>query len=141
MCKIFKLKAPPVSLSFCSAALLARLSSFLIAAFAGLFIGMLQSELMNIQVEWSWLPNIGIQQGVPLLIILLVLAFWGETLPLRGTEFVTHLPKVSDAKNIPAKPFLFITAAIVVTFLTGSEWRLAIVVSGCVAIIASSLRS
>ena len=122
-----------------AAALLARLSSFLVAAFAGLCIGMLQSELMNIQVEWSWLPDIGIQQGVPLLIILFVLAFWGETLPLRGTELVTHLPKVSDTKNIPAKPFIFLIAAVAVTFLTGSEWRLAIAVSACVAIISSSL--
>ena len=122
-----------------AAALLARLTSFLIAAFAGLWIGMLQSELMNIQVEWSWLPDIGIQQGVPLLIILFVLAFWGETLPLRGTEFVANLPKVSDAKNIPIQPFFFLIAAVVATFLAGSEWRLAIAVSGCVAIISSSI--
>ena len=122
-----------------AAALLARLTSFLIAAFAGLWIGMLQSELMNIQVEWSWLPDIGIQQGVPLLIILFVLAFWGETLPLRGTEFVANLPKVSDAKSIPIQPFFFLIAAVVATFLTGSEWRLAIAVSGCVAIISSSV--
>ncbi len=122
-----------------AAALLARLTSFLMAAFAGLWIGMLQSELMNIQVEWSWLPDIGIQQGVPLLIILLVLAFWGETLPLRGTEFVANLPKVPDAKNIPIKPFFFLSAAVVATFLTGSEWRLAIAISGCVAIISSSI--
>ena len=122
-----------------AAALLARLTSFLMAAFAGLWIGMLQSELMNIQVEWSWLPDIGIQQGVPLLIILLVLAFWGETLPLRGTEFVANLPRVPDAKNIPIKPFLFLSAAVVATFLTGSEWRLAIAISGCVAIISSSI--
>ena len=122
-----------------AAALLARLTSFLIAAFAGLWIGMLQSELMNIQVEWSWLPDIGIQQGVPLLIILFVLAFWGETLPLRGTEFVANLPKVSDAKNIPIQPFFFLIAAVVATFLAGSEWRLAIAVSGCVAIISSSV--
>ena len=122
-----------------AAALLARLTSFLIAAFAGLWIGMLQSELMNIQVEWSWLPDIGIQQGVPLLIILFVLAFWGETLPLRGTEFVANLPKVSDAKSIPIQPFFFLIAAVVATFLAGSEWRLAIAVSGCVAIISSSV--
>jgi branched-chain amino acid transport system permease protein len=122
-----------------AAALLARLTSFLMAAFAGLWIGMLQSELMNIQVEWSWLPDIGIQQGVPLLIILIVLAFWGDTLPLRGTELSTYLPKVPDIKSIPAKPFIFLIAAVVVTLLTGSEWRLAIAISGCVAIISSSV--
>ena len=122
-----------------AAALLARLTSFLMAAFAGLWIGMLQSELMNIQVEWSWLPDIGIQQGVPLLIILFVLAFWGETLPLRGTEFASNLPKVPDVKNFPVKPFFFLSAAVVATFLTGSEWRLAIAISGCVAIISSSI--
>ncbi len=122
-----------------AAALLAKLNSFLMAAFAGLCIGMLQSELMNIQVEWSWLPDVGIQQGVPLLIILIVLAVWGETLPLRGTESSTYLPRVSDLKKLPYKPFLIIIAAGVVTLFSGSEWRLAIAVSGCVAIIACSV--
>ena len=122
-----------------AAALLARLNSFLMAAFAGLCIGMFQSELMNIQVEWSWLPDVGIQQGVPLLIILIVLAVWGDTLPLRGTESSTYLPRVSDLKKLPYKPFLIILAAGVLTLFSGSEWRLAIAVSGCVAIIACSV--
>ena len=122
-----------------AAALLARLNSFLMAAFAGLCIGMFQSELMNIQVEWSWLPDVGIQQGVPLLIILVVLAFWGDNLPLRGTDSSTYLPRVADLKKIPLKPFALIFIAGVVTLFSGSEWRLAIAVSGCVAIIACSV--
>ena len=67
-----------------AAALVAHLRSFVGAALAGLGIGMVQSELMNVQVEWAWLPDVGIQQGVPLLVILAVLAFWGDVLPQRG---------------------------------------------------------
>ena len=122
-----------------AAALLARLNSFLMAAFAGLWIGMLQAELMNIQVEWSWIPDIGIQQGIPLLIILTVLAVWGESLPLRGSDSSMRLPRAPEVRKIPIASSSFILIAAVLTLTTGSEWRLAIVTSGCIAIIAFSV--
>ncbi len=48
------------------AALLGGFRSIAVAGLAGIGIGMLQSEILNLQAGSSWLPEIGLQQGLPL---------------------------------------------------------------------------
>ena len=122
-----------------AAALVARLRSFAGAALAGLGIGMVQSELMNVQVEWTWLPDVGIQQGVPLLVILAALAFWGDDLPQRGAVFSPRLPRVAGVEVRPWRPLALLATVGVMVMMLGSEWRLAVVISACVAVIALSV--
>ena len=122
-----------------AAALVAGLRSFVGAALAGLAIGMVQSELMNVQVDWAWLPDVGIQQGVPLIVILLVLAFGGDVFPQRGTGIASWLPLPAGLGGARWRPMAALVAVGIGTMILSSEWRLAVTVSACVAIIALSV--
>ena len=122
-----------------AAALVAHLRSFVGAALAGLGIGMVQSELMNVQVEWAWLPDVGIQQGVPLLVILAVLAFWGDVLPQRGVVLSPRLPRSAGVDVGAWRPMALLAAAGIAVMVLDSEWRLAVAISACVAVIALSV--
>ena len=53
------------------AALLARFTSFPVTVAAGLAIGMLQSELGKLQTVWTWLPQSGLQDGLPFILIMI----------------------------------------------------------------------
>jgi len=74
------------------AALLGRMSSFVIAVFAGLALGIMDQQLFRIQLEWEWLPDIGLRQALPFLVIAAAMVFLGETLPSRGSITSGHLP-------------------------------------------------
>lgn len=122
-----------------AAALPGKLDSLWIALFAGLAIGMAQSELLNMQREWEWLPNIGLQQGLPFLVILLSLMVQGGVLPGRGDLTSNQLPAVHPQNNAWLVPFIAASAAIVATMIVGSEWRTAIIVSAIGTITALSV--
>jgi len=64
----------------------------------GLGIGMLQSEILNLQTDWTWLPDVGLQQGIPFLVILVTLLVRGDVLPGRAAATEPHLPAPVDHK-------------------------------------------
>lgn len=66
------------------AALLARFNSFPITVAAGLAIGMLQSEIGKIQTVWTWLPQQGLQDGLPFILIMVAVVVMSKRLPARG---------------------------------------------------------
>ncbi len=102
----------PTTLTFAvipalGAALLARFSSFSVAAAAGIGMGVIQSEIIYLQTK-SWFPQTG---GVPLsgvsdlvyfLIIVVVLLFQGRRLPTRGALLEPRLPAAPAARRIVA---------------------------------------
>ncbi len=122
-----------------AAALPGRLNSLPIALFSGLAIGMVQSELLNLQREWEWLPNIGLQQGVPFLVILLSLWFGGGMMPRRDELLSSGLPIVGSGRATPFVALGAAAAAIAATMLLGSEWRTGIIVSAISTIMALSV--
>ena len=65
------------------AALLGRFSSIGIAVATGLVIGMVQSELRVAQAEWDWLSGIGLQQGVPFLLVIVALVLRSDRTPVE----------------------------------------------------------
>lgn len=83
-----------------AAALLGRFSSFTVTVAAGLGIGMVQSELLSLQTDWTWLPDVSLGQVVPFVVIIATMALRGESLPARATlhegRFRAHrIPGVS----------------------------------------------
>ncbi|MEL7210683.1 MAG: branched-chain amino acid ABC transporter permease, partial [Actinomycetota bacterium] len=74
------------------AALLGRFEDVWITLLTGLGIGMLQSELFNLQADADWLPDIGLQQGVPFLVVLVALVWRGSSLPGRDAIAPGSLP-------------------------------------------------
>ncbi len=121
------------------AALLGRFEAVWVTALTGLGIGMLQSELFNLQADSDWLPEIGIQQGVPFLVVLLALMWRGSTLPGRGSLVEGRLPPAVAPTHTIAVTAAVVTAAAVGLFVLDSEWRLAIIVSGIATVVALSI--
>lgn len=122
-----------------AAALLGGFQSFGITLAAGLAIGMLQSEVLKLQSDWSWLPNIGLQQGLPLIIILLTLALRGKSLPSRGTLVAARFPR-SPAPRRPVPVALVIGAIAVLGLLTADgDLRLGLINTTIASLIALSV--
>lgn len=106
----------------------------------GLALGMLQSELLSVQADWDWLPNIGLQQGIPFLLILITLAVRGDVLPSRGATFGDlRLPAAPDPLFATPVALGIVSLGVVALFVVGSTWRTAIIVSAIAALIALSV--
>ncbi len=75
------------------AALLGRMSSFVIAAVAGLLLGVVDQELFRLELEWTWIPDIGIRRALPFVVIAVAMVVRGESLPSRGALTTERLPE------------------------------------------------
>jgi ABC-type branched-subunit amino acid transport system permease subunit len=97
---------------------------------------MVQSELLHLQSTIEQLPDVGLQQGVPLLVILVTLLVGSGNLPtrdsLRSIRLPSpHLPRRADAVVIAA-----MVAAVLVMVTGNSQWRSAVIIS-CIGSIAA----
>ena len=125
-----------------AAALVGGLSSFAVTAAAALALGMAQAELTNLQTRFGWVPHVGLQQGLPLLVILVLASTGrGAARPARATGWLpaSGLPAVARMAN----PWRWAGVLVVVTAaalaLTSSGYRLALMTSMSAAIICLSL--
>ena len=102
-------------------ALIAGFSSFLGAAAAGLVLGMAQSEIIHILSTHPSLPQQGVAEGLPFVVILVIMTWRGRSLIPRGTLLQPRNPSVGR----PSAPFrtallTFIAGAVVLMVLQGS---------------------
>jgi ABC-type branched-subunit amino acid transport system permease subunit len=81
------------------AALLARFTSFPLTVAAGLGLGMFQSELVKLQGVWTWLPQQGLQDGVPFILIMIAIVWLARRLPARGVMGETHTSSIGRPLN------------------------------------------
>lgn len=79
-------------ISSLAAALLGRMSSFTVAAAAGMALGIVDQQLFRIEFEWDWLPSIGIRRALPFVAVALAMVIRGEALPSRGAITAGRLP-------------------------------------------------
>lgn len=125
-----------------AAALMGGLTSFGWTTAAGLSIGMFQSVVLNysVRADWipTWIPNGGIQQALPFLLIVATLALRGETLPGRSAISESRLPASPRPTGVPATLLLGAAAVSAGLLTLDSQWRLAIVVSMIASLIALS---
>lgn len=85
-------------ISSLGAALLGRMSSFVVAAAAGLMLGVLDQELFRVEFEFDWIPDIGLRRALPFVVIALAMVIRGETLPSRGAVTAARLPEAYAPK-------------------------------------------
>ncbi len=91
-----------------AAALLGGLSSFGLTVGAGLAIGMVQSAILGYVVrpdtDWipEWVPTTGLQQAVPVVLVLVALAWRGDPLPTRGSLEERSLPASPTPRHVTA---------------------------------------
>jgi branched-chain amino acid transport system permease protein len=128
-----------------AAALLGGLSSFAIATAAGLGIGMLQALILGYVVQpdttWipSWLPATGLQQAVPVVLILVALVWRGNALPDRSALVERSLP-ASPTPRHPLRWLVLLGGAASVGLLTfDAAHRQALIVSMVFALLALSV--
>ena len=120
------------------AAVVARLRSIPVAVGAGLGIGAVQSMFTQVQIDLSWLPDTGMREGVPLLVIIVAVALGGARVPGRhelATGRLPAVPAMSLSVPIVVVPVVLTAAALVAL---GPLWRGAILTSMIAAVIALS---
>ena len=107
------------------AALIGNLTSIPLAAAGGVAIAMLQSGgVWAAGNDWwpNWAPSNGVRQFVPLLIVIVVLFWRGDRLPVRGSRVDRGQPRAPELKD--PKRVLLIGMAFAVFLLSISGWQI-----------------
>lgn len=119
-----------------AAALVGRFTAIVVTVLAALGIGMVQSELLHLQTTIDALPDVGLQQGVPLIVILVTLVVGSGALPTRGSIGPARLP----SPHLPRRAGTIVVAVMAVAALVvwsgSSQWRTAVIIS-CIGTIAA----
>jgi ABC-type branched-subunit amino acid transport system permease subunit len=102
-------------------ALVARFTSFGVAAIAGLVLGMLQSEVTKLLGVWDWLPEQGVPQALPFLLIMIAMTLLARGVGARGVVGELRNPSLGR----PTRPFTttaicFVVGLVVLVVLDGS---------------------
>jgi ABC-type branched-subunit amino acid transport system permease subunit len=102
-------------------ALVARFTSFGVAAAAGLALGMLQSEITKLISVASWLPQQGLPEALPFLAIMFAMTVFSRGVGARGTVGELRNPSLGR----PSRPYsttlmCFVAGVIVLAVLHGS---------------------
>ncbi|HEY1369273.1 MAG TPA: ABC transporter permease [Gaiellaceae bacterium] len=127
-----------------TAALFARFTSFWIACFAGLAIGMLENILYYLQTQ-SWFPTdngVALPGVQPLLVFaLMVVAMFlrGTHLPSRGELVEQRLPFAPRAERLGRSALLATIAAVVALIVLPYDFRQALITSLLATIMCLSL--
>ncbi len=118
-----------------AAALLGGLTSFGLTAAAGLAIGMVQSLILGYSVRpdttWipPWVPVTGLQQAVPVILVLAALAWRGDPLPTRAATPEQLLPPSPTPRRVGLWSVVLAGAAVLGLFTFEASNRQALIVS------------
>ena len=121
-----------------AAALVGNFNAIGPAVFAGISIGMLQSEMTNLQSSISWFPQAGMSELIPLVMILVLLVVRGRPLPSRGAIIQQTLGRAPRPTHLLGPTLLSVAVAVLVLVVTDGSYRAAFIVSLTMAIIALS---
>ncbi len=121
------------------AALVGAFRSIVVAGLAGIGIGMAQSEILNLQASNDWLPDVGLQQGIPFLIVVVALVLLGRRLPDRATVASTRLPMAPEPRRTMAVTTVVAGIGVVGLLVLDSSYRSGIIVSAIATIVALSV--
>ncbi|WP_326818579.1 branched-chain amino acid ABC transporter permease/ATP-binding protein [Streptomyces sp. NBC_01762] len=122
-----------------AAALVGNFTALIPAVGAGLVIGMFQSELQFLQGKWSWLPQTGSAQLVPLVVILVYLVVRGRPLPTRGTVIRQTLGRAPRPERMLVPALAATALGVVALFATRGSLRAAVITSLTLGVISLSL--
>ncbi|MDL9938081.1 branched-chain amino acid ABC transporter permease/ATP-binding protein [Gordonia sp. ABSL1-1] len=121
-----------------AAALVGNFSAIGPAVAAGLGIGVLQSEMTFLQSSHEWMPQSGMAELIPLVLILIFLVFRGKPLPSRGALIQNTLGAAPRPKNLWVTGTVWTVIALGFLLLTAGSYRGAVIMTMTLAIIALS---
>ncbi len=121
-----------------AAAILGRFEGIAVAVGGGLVIGMLQSEAAYLKSLYSWLPESGLPELIPLVLILIVLIWRAANLPSRGELIRSTLGRAPRPGRLWPPTVVGAAAGVVALVALHGDWRAAMVSSVIFAIITLS---
>jgi ABC-type branched-subunit amino acid transport system permease subunit len=110
-------------------ALLARFTSFGIAAAAGMGLGMLQSEITKLLSVWDWLPERGLPQALPFLVIMVAMTLLSRGVGARGIVGELRNPSLGRPSRPYATTLICFAIGVVVLFALQGSLRSAFISS------------
>jgi branched-subunit amino acid ABC-type transport system permease component len=121
-----------------AAAMLAGFRSFWIACFAGLALGVAQSELVSVQTNHPSLPQ-GLQTIAPLIVIIAVAFLRGWGTVRRDDLAQDRLPPSPTPRNVPRSAAIGLILGVAALTVTSGDLRLAVIVSLMASIVCLSI--
>ena len=120
-------------------ALVGGLSSFGVTVAAALVLGMLQSELVQVQSHVSWLPATGVADALPLVLVVATAVVRGSLVPPRAGPVERRLPLVGRPRRPVLAAGLGTAAGAAALVLLHGQYRLGLVNSLVGAVVCLSL--
>lgn len=111
------------------AVLVARFQSFAIAAAAGLAIGMLQSEITKLLSVASWLPQNGLPESLPFIIIVVAMFALSRGIGARGESAAMHNPSLGRPRSPYVTTGVCFVAGLIALVVLGGTLRAALISS------------
>ena len=105
---------------------------------AGIGIGMLQSEASTLTLQHSWLPQSGLPELIPLLVILIALVVTRRGMRVRGGILTQRLGHAPRPRSLLMPTIVGTAAGFLALALTHAEWRSAVIGTFIAAIIGLS---
>jgi ABC-type branched-subunit amino acid transport system ATPase component/branched-subunit amino acid ABC-type transport system permease component len=121
-----------------AAAIIGRFQSMPVAVAAGLVIGMLQSEALLLQSTYSWLPQSGLAELIPLVLLLIVLLLRSRPLPSRGMLLRQTLGRAPRPRMLAPTAIVATAAAVAALTALQGSWRAALVTSLITGVVSLS---
>jgi ABC-type branched-subunit amino acid transport system permease subunit len=122
-----------------AAALVGRFQSFWITALAGLLIGCAQSELAKLITVWTWLPQQGLGDALPFVVIIIVMTVRSRSVLARGGETAERNPSVGRPHAPLRTAAICFVAGVLLMLVLNSVLRFAFISSLTVTCIALSV--
>jgi ABC-type branched-subunit amino acid transport system permease subunit len=119
-------------------ALAGRFTSFGIATAVGLSIGMAQSLLIKFQTAWTWLPQGGLKDGLPFVVIAIVMITISRGLLTRGEVVTGSLPSLGRPRRPGVTALATFVVGLAALFLLRGSFRAALITSIIAACICLS---
>jgi sulfate-transporting ATPase len=108
------------------------------AALAGIAIGMLTSEASTLSAQYSWLPQSGFAELIPLLVIIGALLLTGRAMPVRGGILRRQLGRAPRPRSLLVPTIAGTAIAVVALVVTDGGWRSAVISTFIFGIMALS---
>jgi sulfate-transporting ATPase len=122
-----------------AAAVVGRFEHLVVIVAAGIAIGMLQSEALALVPKYSWVPQSGSSELVPLMVILVALVVVGRGMPVRGGLIRQPLGRAPRPRSLVPPLVVGTAAGVVALVVTTGTWRAAVIGTFIAAIIGLSL--
>jgi ABC-type branched-subunit amino acid transport system ATPase component/ABC-type branched-subunit amino acid transport system permease subunit len=122
-----------------AAAVVGRFQYLLPVVAAGIAIGMLQSEALRLAAEYDWLPQTGLAELVPLIVILVALLVVGGGMPVRGGLVRQPLGRAPRPRSLLVPTVAGAAVGLIALVATSWTWRAAVIGTFIAAIIGLSL--